>query len=128
MGKHKLAACGIDCNECGQYKVTMQQDMKSAEGLVGWFKSQGWIGEGDGAEALMGMAPLCRGCWDADKSSAHFADYCKNCELRACCEEKQINHCGECDALPCDRYIKWIDDLPHHKKALEYLLSLRMKT
>ena len=56
-------------------------------------------------------------------------DYCH--QLRAKyylyldCNEKQISHCGECDEFPCGHYIKWIDNLDHHKKAMEYLLSLR---
>lgn len=64
MEKSKSAACGIDCNECGQYKITMEYDMKAAESLVEWFRSRGWIGENEGAEAIMKKAPLCRGCWN----------------------------------------------------------------
>ena len=125
MEKHKMAACGIDCNECGQYKVTMQQDMAEAEGLTGWFKSQGWIGADEGAEAVMKLAPLCRGCWDQNNADVHFAAVCANCGIRACCEGRRLNHCGECADLPCSRYDAWIDGLEHHKKALQHLLSLK---
>ena len=31
MDKLKLAACGIDCNECATYKVHMNQNIKAAE-------------------------------------------------------------------------------------------------
>ena len=31
MNKLKIAACGIDCNGCGSYKVTMEQDINAAE-------------------------------------------------------------------------------------------------
>jgi hypothetical protein len=34
MDKLKMAACGIDCNECGSYKVTMEQDLKAAEQML----------------------------------------------------------------------------------------------
>lgn len=25
-----------------------------------------------------------------------------NCEVKSCCEQKKLNHCGECDIFPCD--------------------------
>jgi hypothetical protein len=53
MDKHKLAACGIDCNECGSYKVTMEQDLKAAESLVEWYRNMKWIGENEGAESVI---------------------------------------------------------------------------
>ena len=34
MSKLKLAACGLDCNECASYKVTMEQDLKAAEKML----------------------------------------------------------------------------------------------
>lgn len=117
MDKHKLAACGIDCNDCGQYKVTFYQDRKSAELLAPWFRGQGWIGRDEGAEAVLQRTPLCKGCW---------SDFCfctNNC-LRPCCVEKRINNCGECVSFPCEKYIDWVDGLEHHKKAMEHLTSI----
>ena len=122
MERLKMAACGIDCNECGQYKVTALHDMKAAESLVGWFRSQGWIGKDDGAEAVMKRAPLCNGCWD--KTGVVFC----GCEdIRGCCERKGINHCGECDGFPCGNYDKWVDGLKHHEKARDLLMGMRGK-
>ena len=65
--------------------------------------------------------PFCKGCW-GEKSENHLI---KDCHIRTCCEEKGINHCGDCGDFPCEKYIKWIDNLDHHKKAMEYLLSLK---
>ena len=115
-----MAACGIDCNECGQYKVTAFHDVQAAESLVPWFKSQGWIEKSEGAEAVLKKAPLCNGCWD--KTGVVFCP--GNC-LRTCCEEKNIDHCGECPEFPCERYNKWIAGLEHHQKAMEHLMALR---
>ena len=53
MSNYRLAACGVDCTKCAQYKVTVEQDLTAAETLVEWFKSEGWIGENEGAEAVM---------------------------------------------------------------------------
>jgi hypothetical protein len=129
MEKHKLSACGINCNECGSYKVTMEQDLKAAEGLVWWYRSMGWIGEHAGAEAVIRKNPLCTGCWNTMKDDCFFNCTCGNHDFRICCTEKQINHCGECSDFPCEDYLEFGEDgLAHHKKAMEYLLSLKANT
>ncbi|MCL2548874.1 MAG: DUF3795 domain-containing protein [Symbiobacteriaceae bacterium] len=117
MEEHKLAACGIDCNICGQYRVTVYQDIEGAKQLVPWFRSRGWIGENEDAEAVMKRAPLCGGCW----SGVGFCS--QNC-MRPCCEEKGINNCGECSEFPCPKYIIWLDGLEHHQQALEHLQTI----
>ncbi|MCL2396676.1 MAG: DUF3795 domain-containing protein [Defluviitaleaceae bacterium] len=124
MEKLRLAACGIDCAECAQYKVTMKQDLAAAELLVDWFKSQGWIGEDEGAEAVMKKAPLCYGCWDIT-DDCFWQCGCGSIDFRVCCREKQINHCGECGDFPCEHYMKWVEMTPIHEKAMGRLLSLR---
>ena len=127
MDKHKPAACGMDCNECGSYKATMEHDMKAAEGLVEWYKGQGWIGENEGAEAVMKKNPLCKGCWNTT-DDCFFRCGDSKCDVRDCCIKKQINHCGVCGDCPCEKYMEYVGDLDHHKKAMEYLLSLRENT
>lgn len=120
----RMAACGVDCNECAQYKVTKENDWKAAEALAPWFRSQGWIGENEGAEAVMKKAPLCNGCWDITDDCLWKCG-CGSIDFRICCEERKINHCGECDDFPCKHYVKWVDWGEHHKKAMEHLLSLK---
>ena len=119
MNKLALAACGVDCNECGTYNK--EHDIKAAELLVEWYREQAWIGKNEGAEAVQKNPPYCKGCWE--KSEKPY--FCDNCHIRACCEEKEIDHCGDCSVFPCERYKEWIDNLDHHKKAMEYLLSLK---
>jgi hypothetical protein len=123
MNTLKLAACGIDCSKCGSYKVTMEHDKKSAEGLVEWYRGQGWIGKDEGAEAVMKKNPLCRGCWNVT-DDCFFKCGCGGIDFRICCKERGINHCGECNDFPCENYTKWADWHESHQKAKEYLLSL----
>jgi hypothetical protein len=120
MNKAKMASCGIDCNECAQYKVTMEQDLHAAESLVEWFRSREWIGQDDGAEAVLRKAPLCKGCWSDYRYSG-----CENCDSHICCEEKQLNHCGECGSYPCEKYEGRAAIHETYKKAMERLLSLK---
>ena len=127
MNNLRMAACGIDCSECAQYKVTMKNDMKEAELLVDWFKSQGWIRENDGAEAVVKKAPLCKGCWNIT-DDCFWKCGCGSIDFRICCNEKQINHCGDCVEFPCENYEKWSDRHESHKKAKEHLISLKKRT
>jgi hypothetical protein len=126
--KLRLAACGIDCAACGSYKATIHHDIKAAEGLVDWYRSQGWIGKNEGAEAVMRKAPLCKGCWNTTDDCFFKCGCLPGRDFRICCIEKQIGHCGECYDFPCEQYLEFVGDLEHHKKAMEYLLSLRQST
>jgi len=124
MNKLKMAACGIDCSECDSYKVTVEQDLKAAETLVEWYRSQSWIGENEGAEAVLKKVPLCKGCWNVT-DDCFFKCGCGNIDFRICCKDRQINHCGECNDFPCEQYKKWVDWHESHKKAMERLIVLK---
>lgn len=121
----RLAACGIDCAECGSYKVTMAQDINAAEQLVAWYKGQGWIGEHEGAEAVLKKNPLCKGCWNTSDDCFFKCGCHPNRDFRVCCTEKHISHCGECKEFPCKPYLEFVGDLEHHKKAMAHLMSLK---
>lgn len=125
MEKHKLAACGVDCNECASFKVTIEHDLKAAELIVEWFREQGWIEKEEGAEAVMSKAPICSGCWDKTDVFWKGSGSCGNCGFRSCCEEKNLNHCGECNKYPCGKYDGFTEGNEGHKKAMQYLLSLK---
>ena len=123
MGKLKLAACGIDCHECAFYKVTTEQDLKSAELMLPWFRSQNLIGDDEGAEAIVKKAPFWTGCRKI--AGDCYWTGCNSCYFRVCCIEKQIDHCGHCNDFPCERYKKWASNGEFYKKAMDFLLSFR---
>ena len=118
----KPSACGIDCSACGQYKVTMHQDLEAAESLVPWFRSQGWITENEGAEAVLKKSPLCKGCWGIT-DDCFWSCGCGARDFRTCCTEKQINHCGECATFPCADYQTWASWHESHATAMQRFLS-----
>ena len=126
MSKLKMAACGIDCSQCGSYKVTTEQDLKEAENLVEWYRGNGWIGANAGVEAVLELNPLCTGCWNTVKDDCFFKCGCGSRDFRVCCTEKQINHCGECSDFPCEHYKEWASWTDSHK-TMEALLSLKKK-
>lgn len=124
MCKLKMAACGVDCQGCVSYKVTVEHDMKSAQSLVEWYRGRGWIGEDEGADAVMNKNPLCRGCWNTT-DDCFFKCGCGRRDFRICCIERQIDHCGQCGDFPCAYYKDWASWSETHQKAMEHLLSLR---
>ena len=120
----KLAACGIDCGECASYKVTVSNDIQAAELLVDWYRGMGWIGQDEGAEAVLKKNPICYGCWDITED-CFWQCGCGTKDFRVCCTEKSIRHCGECGDFPCKEYLHFADMHEGHKKAMENLQSLR---
>ena len=124
MKKPGLAACGIDCSECASYKATVEHDMNAAEQLAGWYRSRGWIGENEGARAVMAKNPLCKGCRNMT-DDCFFKHECSNPDFRGCCDGRRISHCGECDDFPCAQYEKWASQNDFYKKAMKNLLAFR---
>ena len=120
----KMAACGVDCGECAQYKVTANSDMDAAESLAEWFRSQGWIAESEGADAVMKRVPLCKGCWNIT-DDCFWKCGCGSIDFRICCKEREIDNCSQCNEFPCKEYKKWVDWHEAHEKAMERLILLR---
>ena len=118
MAELRRAACGLDCNTCSLYLA--DRDPQAAASLVDWFRARGWIGPDEGAEAVQRQAPFCKGCWDITAKQ-----WCGECYLRTCCNEKSHAHCGECAGFPCAAYRDWTVDTPHHQAAMEALLIQR---
>jgi len=124
MEELRMAACGIDCSQCASYKVTMEHDINAAESLVEWYRGQGWIGENEGAEAVMTKVPLCKGCWNVT-DDCFFKCGCNKIDFRVCCNKKKISHCGQCRKFPCKYYKQWAGWHEGNEKAMERLLALR---
>lgn len=84
--KEKISVCGYRCDLCTVYKENLERigrdEVKA--GFLKYFKS-----ELEG-EILAG----CRGC---------PAGGDENCTVKACAAEKNIENCGFCQELPCDK-------------------------
>jgi hypothetical protein len=62
----------------------------------------------------------CDGCLSG---SLRMFDYCKQCQLRSCCEEKGIKSCAECEHYPCKKLNDFFALMPGAKKGLEAIRS-----
>ena len=106
------APCGIDCGQCSIYLAA--QDPGAAERLA-----EAWRAGGNArASADWFRCQGCRGdraeCWSED------------CAIAACCgEERGLTLCSECGDFPCERLVKWGEEYPHHRQAMEWLAEER---
>jgi len=106
-----LGYCGIKCDACDIRKATRDPEFAKVlsekwkkfkpDAKPEWFKCQGCKG-GD------------EGHWSPD------------CKIRTCASKRGVTHCGECPDLKCSIIDAFANDgNKHHRKAVEYLESLR---
>jgi len=55
----------------------------------------------------------CRGCVNIDKPFWTEFSGCANCSVKACCEGKSHEHCGECAEFPCGMLNEFAFDKEH---------------
>jgi hypothetical protein len=63
----------------------------------------------------------CNGC-----KSQTLCIYCRDCDIKLCAEEKELEFCFECSQFPCDRLISFNrDKYPHHHFVLRNLYEIQ---
>lgn len=82
--KELVSPCGLYCGVCGIYQATVNDNQKLKEKLAAVY--------GLPVDALN-----CRGCL-----SDTVFPYCRECAIKSCASEKQIEGCYACDAFPCE--------------------------
>jgi hypothetical protein len=92
-----VAPCGLYCGVCAIYIAHRDNNRKFKERLAGLYKGQ-VAGKGalPGSETLSADDIRCNGCLSEDRFM-----HCKQCEIRACAQEKGYKGCQECDEFPC---------------------------
>jgi hypothetical protein len=115
-----IAACGLECGPCPIRRASVG-DRGAAESLVGWWRSMGWLEEGEGVQAVLARAPLCLGC-HGDRDS-HWA---ATCWILACAVDQRGQHtCAECAEFPCERLLQWSQENDNYAAALQRLRERR---
>jgi hypothetical protein len=99
MGEYVLlGACGLYCGACNHYRASFTE----GKHLLDEAAAQGRNLEGF----------TCGGC-RSDKLYMHKG--CIECNIRSCVEAKGLEHCGECEKLPCDKLAAFQNDgRAHH--------------
>ena len=88
-----LGACGLFCGACNHYRASFPE----SKHLLDKALEQG--------RKLEGF--ICSGC---RSGKLYIHKGCAECDIRACVEMKSIEHCGECQELPCDKLVSFQND------------------
>lgn len=106
-----LGVCGLYCGACYHYRASLPEGKHLLEEA---FRRE---------RKLEGFT--CRGC-RSDERYVHPG--CSQCRIRACADEKNLEHCGLCRECPCDRLqVFQSDGRIHHRDVLVHLEDLKAK-
>jgi hypothetical protein len=101
MGFRYDTFCGLYCGACDVLQANKSGTIETL--------AQAW---GEEPEQLR-----CRGC----KSEIN-AVYCKECGIKLCAKNKEVEYCFQCDDYPCTRLVAFRnDDHAHHSIVLRNL-------
>lgn len=104
-----IACCGLNCRECPAYLATQKDDDAAREKVAGkWSKVFNM--------ALSAGDINCDGCLSG---SERLFGHCKNCQIRACCRDRQFKTCADCSDYPCDNLSAFFNFMPNARKGLE---------
>ena len=106
-----ISCCGLDCSKCEAFLATQaDDDAKRAEVAKQW-----------SARYNADIKPEHINC-DGCRSQGRMFFYCSDvCELRKCCQEKDLEHCAACDMYACDKLESFFEVAPEARRALDAL-------
>jgi hypothetical protein len=111
--KKMIAVCGLDCNECGAFLATKENDdQKRAKVAQEWSKL-----------FKVEISPEDINCDGCQSDEGRLFNYCNVCEIRKCGKEKGIMNCGYCDVYPCGKLNFIFNKAPDAKKRLDEINS-----
>jgi len=102
-----MAYCGLDCSQCPAYIATQKNDMGDlAKVAEEWSKGDLRFTKED---------IMCDGC----RSDEKIFSWCKECEIRSCNREKELQNCGYCVSFPCELLNNVFNNDPRAKSRLD---------
>jgi len=98
MGEKHIAMCGLECNTCGAFVATKNNDNDLREKTA-----KEWTERYKIKPPLKPEDINCQGCLSQDGS---LYRHCLVCEIRKCGFGKGIKNCKECKDYKCDKLIE----------------------
>ena len=89
-----IAYCGLDSSQCDAYIATIKDDLEKLKEL-----GEEWS---PSSESFNSDEIRCYGC----TQSEDIFEWCKDCDVRSCAQEKELTNCGYCDDYLCDKVSK----------------------
>jgi len=104
-----IAYCGIICSECPTLLATQKDDDEARKQVVEMWSKQFKFD-------LKTEDINCDGCLT---DSARIFGYCKACEIRNCCRDRDLENCAYCGDYACEKLNMVFNMAPYAKKSLE---------
>lgn len=109
-----IAYCGLECNTCGAYLATINNDDELRRKTAAEW-SQMFNVDIDPATIN------CNGC--TVEGGVHF-QHCSVCEVRLCGVQKGVKNCAGCDKYACEKLEKFFAMVPEAKQRLDSIAGV----
>ena len=107
-----ISCCGLDCSKCQAYLATqLNDDDKRAKIAKEWTEQYN--------ADIKPEHINCDGCREVGLKFFYCSDMC---EIRACCVEKNLANCADCNMYACERLKKFFEVVPEAKITLDKLI------
>jgi hypothetical protein len=113
MMKEMIAYCGLDCLPCPIYLATREKDKKKKEEMIIDIIDE--CKEQYGIELKREDVTDCDGC---RTEGGRLFSGCKQCPIRNCAREKNVENCAYCEDYACEKLEKFFVKDPEAKKRL----------
>ena len=107
-----IACCGIICSECPAFLATRKDNDNERKRVAEMWADRIIIS--DKIMPVKWQDINCDGC-HADNGRIFI--YCRPCEIRKCCQEKNLINCAYCTNYPCEKIEK--NTSPESRKVLD---------
>lgn len=112
-----MACCGIDCAVCPAYIATQKNDKKGlAKTAAKWSKLYKVDTKPEDV--------ICDGCATPSPRKTIFI---KECKIRICCLDKNVENCACCEEYICKKLEEFFKEAPTAKKGLEKIRASKKK-
>ena len=111
-----IAYCGLVCHTCAIFLATRENNDEKRHTMRVKIARQ--IKEVYGTEYEADDIADCDGCRAKDKRI-----FCKDCQIRKCAQEKDVESCANCTEYACEKLEKLFTTDPEAKTRLDQIRS-----
>lgn len=105
------AYCGLDCGSCPTHLATLADDDDKRRETAAFYRT----------EFKFEVAAEDINCDGCPSESGTLFSFCTDCQVRSCCREKNLDHCGLCSDGPCELLRKMFEFSSYIEKAFSTL-------
>lgn len=110
--KRIIAYCGLICNDCPALIATNENDQEKKIELAHQWSNESYK-----------VAPDEINCSGCTTGCNNIFKFCRECDIRLCGVEKEIENCAHCSEYPCNKLDKLFEMSPQNKILLDEVRS-----